>query len=117
MTILLGLTNTGVFTLVGVVVTVLSAVGYAHFEPTTLTGEDDDDETETVTIMRPRGGNVTRYDTFTPRPSPLLPKPPLWPKPLPRTPAVPIQRARVSSDPSRSAPLPRVRSAPVLVSM
>ena len=111
MTILLGLTNTGVFTLVGVVVTVLSSVGYAHFEETSLSGENE----ETVAIVRSR---PPRYDTFAPR-APLMAKPPLLVKPPPMAPKpIPIRRNRSSGDlASSSSPLIRAKSAPVLVSM
>ena len=57
MRVLLGLTDTGVFTIVGVVVTVLAAAGYAHFEDT----DEEVEETITITPPRPR---TQRYQTF-----------------------------------------------------
>ena len=103
MEIQLGFTNTGVFTIVGVIVMSLSAIGYAHFEEAE---QDKDDEPETVTIPRSR---FRGYDTFAPRP-PLIPTKTLQPPQL--------KRVRTASTPlDISKPMTRTKSAPVLVSM
>ena len=54
----LGLTHTGIFTIVGGIVTVLSAVGFAHFEENLSVEEC---EPETISIARSRHPH---YETF-----------------------------------------------------